>query len=367
MKKIVIIDHEPLTVRRRQIFYIDELRCAEFEVEFWDCSQYFYSGMFIADSLESDYLRKFDSLDMLRHALLEEDVQNTVFIVEAFDVWKNRKFFRLLADQGCYMVKQEMYGNTTIGALSLFTRLMNTSLPTLLSVLWGRINGMRYRWYKLRYGIRYSLMISSGFGADIRINHPDWEQARDIANDAQRIIDGEYVVFLDEYFPLHPDLKYFIDAKLPEYSVYQRVMCSFFDAFEQRHGVRVVVAAHPKSEYGNEAFGGRQVIKYKTERLVRDASMVLMHGSASVSYAVIFDKPLALITTNDYEAFRDLNMYMMRIARMFELKIFNVERSAEVEVRHIDAEVRNRYIYDYLTGEGIEQTPNQEILCRIYA
>ena len=51
MKKIILIDHEPYTIHRGNIFYIDHLISCGFEVEVWDISAYLYyfNGYFVID------------------------------------------------------------------------------------------------------------------------------------------------------------------------------------------------------------------------------------------------------------------------------------------------------------------------------
>ena len=52
LKKIIIICHEPLTIRIRSNFYIEEYINTGFNVEYWDLSQAIYPGIKLADQLE---------------------------------------------------------------------------------------------------------------------------------------------------------------------------------------------------------------------------------------------------------------------------------------------------------------------------
>ena len=115
-------------------------------------------------------------------------------------------------------------------------------------------------------------------------------------------VSTKYAVFLDEFFPLHPDFCVSESLKKPygDYLQYYREMNKIFDIIEDKLGVPVVIAAHPKSSYENmpPMFADRQVIKGKTTDLVAGADYVLAHASTSVNFAVLFNKPILFIMPN---------------------------------------------------------------------
>ncbi|MDT8447561.1 MAG: hypothetical protein RRB13_11780 [bacterium] len=101
-------------------------------------------------------------------------------------------------------------------------------------------------------------------------------------------------VFLDEAFTHHPDYAVVYGHERPGTEAYLAKMIRVFEQVEAQTGLRVVVAAHPRSRYDElgDAFGGREVIQGKTQELVARSSLVLAHVSTSVSFAALFDKPL---------------------------------------------------------------------------
>lgn len=369
MKNIVIIDHEPLSIRRRQIFYIDELRTAGFDVAFWDCSQYFHEGIILTDTLEVPYVCKMSSYEQIRQALNKTEIKNTIFIVETFQNWHNRLFFRLLSKLECFTVKQEMYSTANLPVKSrtskdivkvLFERLSNHPITFIKSIA--------FRLYKRLYPFKFDKYICSGnrISTDLHINHPDWEISK-IIKTGIPVAEGRYAIFIDEYFTLHPDLLFFDGRKVGDTARYQRLMSDFFSQVEKDYNLKVIIAAHPKAEYSTDSFDGREIIKYRTAELIRDAQMVFMHGSAAISYVIIYDKPLALIYTNDYRDLLSPFENMNRIATMTSLPLFNIEAGEKVSVSHIPAQYRENYIYSYLTSHGIETNRNAELLINYFA
>lgn len=109
--------------------------------------------------------------------------------------------------------------------------------------------------------------------------------------------DENICVFLDTILPFHPasGLKPIIE---PEQ--YFPQLQRFFDFVEEKYKVKIVIAAHPRSDYQArpDYFGGREVVKGKTAELVRNSRMVISHESAAVSFAVLFEKPVIFITNN---------------------------------------------------------------------
>jgi len=110
--------------------------------------------------------------------------------------------------------------------------------------------------------------------------------------------DEKYVVFCDEYTPFHPEyihnnIKYSIT---PE--IYYPTLCKFFCKVEKETGLKVVIAAHPRSKYGEhpDYFEGREVIRGKTMELIRDSEFVLMHSSTSLNFVVLYRKPVLFFT-----------------------------------------------------------------------
>lgn len=372
MNNIVIIDHEPLSIRRQRIFGIEELIQVGFNVEHWDMSSFFYPGMQIVDTLQTDYSIQLSSLDALQARLQTIDIPQTLFIVEAFDRWPNRCFFRLLSDNGCYMIRLELYATATLDELPLWHKILVSTPKQAVGGIWHLIQQYRYEHYKRAHRINgYNLSIRSGRKqpADVYINHPDWEAYQQARQTIPAKPSGhKYVVFLDEFFPLHPDCQYFLKQAPGNAKVYHDSLNRFFDRLEEQYGAKVIIAAHPKATYVSETFGEREIVKYRTVELVRDAEWVIMHSSAAFSFAVMFDKPLMLITTDGYTRTRTQYRHLLRLSRLTGLAPINIDRSnPETWIPHqIPKEVRNRYIYDYLTSPGIENQNTIDILTDLF-
>lgn len=120
--------------------------------------------------------------------------------------------------------------------------------------------------------------------------------------------DGPYGIFLDEAMGHHPDWK--IEGGQPEnMPAINADIHRTLDRIESDIGMPVVVALHPKSDYGPEeyasVYGDRPAFKNNTAALVQGATFVLGHASTSMGMAVIFNKPVMFLTNRFIRESRD--------------------------------------------------------------
>ena len=66
-------------------------------------------------------------------------------------------------------------------------------------------------------------------------------------------------------------------------------MNSFFNMIEN-NGLKVIIAAHPKSDYKINPFEGREIYKYKTNELVKNSTFTMAHMSSSINFSVLHNK-----------------------------------------------------------------------------
>ena len=110
----------------------------------------------------------------------------------------------------------------------------------------------------------------------------------------------EEAVFIDQFMPHHPDAIAVGRAGALEPSAYFAGLSQYFDWLEKTRDLSVVIAAHPRADYerrGNP-FGGRRIVYGKTPELIADSRLVLAHHSTAIGLAVMFRKPVAVLTSD---------------------------------------------------------------------
>lgn len=370
MKKVILLDHEPWTKRRKQLFY-ELFEKAGIKLEVWDLSQWLYPGFVNPDLLLNEpYLRKIYSEREFVNLLKKEDSKKTIFVEEVARIYQNKSIFFNLSKLGFDTVKIELYGNTTIkeSAKSKLKKFFDENIAHRISL---RIKDIGFRIFSRINKIKKPIAVLSSNAFQYRthcFNHPDYEMYRFEAG--ERIINGDYIVFCDIFFPLHSDIKFFHKIKKGfDAQHYWRIMRSYFDYLEKRYRMPVVIAAHPKASYNGDEFGGRKIIKYRTYDLVKYSRYVTMHICNTISYTTLMDKPIAYIGTNDYVAMTYIkDRIQSLVKKSLGLRFFNVEDpeyQAEFEFSKIQPDLRRDYIYSYLTSKETENKPNHETLKEI--
>lgn len=110
------------------------------------------------------------------------------------------------------------------------------------------------------------------------------------------------LLFIDQYLPYHNGYRLrgippYVNAKN-----YFKSLNSFFGYLEKKFKAKVVVAAHPRSNYkilGNK-FNGRKIINFKeTNKNISKCIAVINYTSTAMSFAVMHKKPIIFYTSNE--------------------------------------------------------------------
>jgi hypothetical protein len=177
------------------------------------------------------------------------------------------------------------------------------------------------------------------------------------------------IVFIDENIPLHPDFKIFYGYVYTTEDVisYRSAMKRVFDSLESRYGMKVVIAAHPKSKYSGGEFGERDIVYGKTCELILSSAMVLSHNSVADSYAILADKPIAYIYPNLFKRIsNDSRNYklLMEKAKQLGLNTYNIDEDPVdfIIPRKVEHNIRKNYIYSNLTSKESENKQSADII-----
>jgi hypothetical protein len=370
MKDIVIIQSTPLTKHTYKIFHIDELLCAGFNVEYWDMSQYFFPGITLMDEIKENYCKYINSIAILKNKLQNIIVRNTLFIVEVFDCWKNRKFFKLLKKIGCFTVRFQLFATADI-PIGIFNRFIQENSKGKFRMFKSFFTSKLYNLYRKIYHFSsFDVEISSNPSLNcsqtVFINHPDYEQSKEDYY-KNNLFNFKYAVFLDEYFPLHPDLIYCNKFQInnEDSKNYLKIMCNFFEIIEQQFNIQIVIAAHPKSKYTETDYGNRCIMKYVTGQLIKYAQFAILHSSAAVAFAAIWHCPLLFCSTNKYKKLLIRNHeYIYKLSQYFNAPLINIEHltNSELPNPYINNNACEDYKYTYLTRPEIEKLKNKDII-----
>lgn len=372
MNKIIIVHHEPLTHKLRELFYIDAYLQGGYEVEYWNCSEYFHPGFELVDSIAASYSYNIRSVQELQRELERVKDTKCLYIADQdFESWQFRRFFLMMGRYRCYMVSIDVYANAAIipSRIQRWNRIWEGSI---LIKIQKAISNRCYQSYKRYMGYttfeRHFTSAARRPHTDL-INHPDHQCYLQLHQESKTAPSkGAYILFLDIYFPLHPDLALHNPNTTLDPATYYERMNALFGHLERRYNMPVVIAAHPKSTYTGE-FGNRKIIKYQTGELVASASFVITHLSNSTSYAILEDKPIIFVATDQMKMLSKFYFKVKSLAGICGKKVYNLDHCQleQIEFSTIEPPKRESYIYSYLTSPDTEKLTNEEILLKAWS
>jgi len=187
-------------------------------------------------------------------------------------------------------------------------------------------------------------------------------------NGHQELELGErYAVFLDEDMAFHLDYDHSGIEPPTTPGRYYPVMNRFFERFERANGMRVIVAAHPRSHYElhPEVWSGRTLIRNKTAQLVRGADCVLGHSSTSLSFAVLWRKPILFLSSNDL-ANSHLGPHIALRSNLLHRPLVNVDECHDAvpdpdALLAVDEDAYSRYVAEFIKFPGSPDLPAWQI------
>ncbi|MFU1858153.1 hypothetical protein ACK8HY_14135 [Sphingobacterium sp. NGMCC 1.201703] len=368
--KIVIIDHEPFSQRKISHYYIDEFLQDKVEVEYWDVSgTLFYTKHVVyAFKEEKEYVRVFEDYRTLLEEVEKLDHKNTMIILEVFFRSGTDKLFKKIREKGIKWARLNYYHNPTAilgDRITLRKKLLKILNP---KIIWDKFQLLFLN--QAKYAQPDLLFVTGRLGSEnntntVSLDFFDVEEYRkQKGKNNLPPFHGSYMVFLDIMFSSHPDFKRLRIDTIDE-NVYFKKLCSFFDQLERRFKMPIVIASHPKANYSKE-FGDRVVIKNLTAELVKDADLVITHGSLSICYALLELKPLLYVYFEEMRLTKKLAVYYRRMVRACESlgsSLVSVEDNLDsLELRNVDKKKYESFLNEvYLKGSD-DTRSNYEII-----
>ena len=138
-------------------------------------------------------------------------------------------------------------------------------------------------------------------------------------------VQKNYIVFIDQYLPHHTDL--YLSSDDPSHinadvvDQYYYYLNKFFEKVEDKYKCKVVVSAHPRSNYVDKdsRYLGRDVVFGNTQGLIEHSNFSITYGSTAVNFAVLYSKPLMMINMNLFDRFVDTYDQELASAMSYEL------------------------------------------------
>lgn len=307
--QIVFFRYLPLTQKIVDDFYMKEIVSFGYDVDYWDITPLFFSNQ---DSVENYIPSEEEKINVKYvktrkefNSLLKKYHSALFISLMSFGpklIW----MFHSLKRFGCRTAVFSYYPlplHVASGPLKeklLDMRKVVNGLYTRISIFFAiKLGYIKLYDYVFKGGtqgwkgigsIKLDYLKKATF---FEVNNWDYDK---FLRSSLTINNENFIVFLDEYYPFHPDALMLGQGSVdPEQ--YFKDINKVFTAVESFYGMPVVIAAHPKALKYKEHnyFGGREVRFNSTLDLVARASYVLAHDSLSIGFAIMCKKPLIFI------------------------------------------------------------------------
>lgn len=187
----------------------------------------------------------------------------------------------------------------------------------------------------------------------------------------KQLIHGDYIVFIDEYYPFHPDALILGLKQVPEKEYYNQLNAAF-DLIEQKYNMKIVIAAHPKAELYKKKnfFNGRKIYFNSTSQLIKYAKFTISHDSTAISQAIMSYKPIILFNSSLFEQIIPANFYFINLfSRQLGVKEYFMDKNNIQDLNDFSISLSDfqlhcyaNYIKKYCTLIEGEKSNNELIL-----
>lgn len=360
---VVILHPSELTERWRRYYCIDEI-IPYISIEYWDCSAITIPSFKSTQRIESPWLRKITSKKDFKTRLSDLST-DTILVVDIQRNKNNYWIHKEISKYFSYTVFINFFSNEVY-----LPKGVDLSISKHWYSKYFRIStyvnfyNRRSRVTKFYSATNKSILrISCEEYSKYRINHPDYElYLDDCLQKESTTIRNRYLVYIDNYFPYHSEIRdnehNFNPNKVAK--GFYASLNSFFSRLEQKYSCEVIIAAHPASSYSCNPFNGRKLLFGKTNILVKNSIGVLLHTSAAISFAYLYNKPIMLLSNHFYRYAQKEQRRLEIISKRDNLIIHDTD-DENTELVFLSRQQRDLYISKYLTDFHEGRNPERFI------
>jgi len=367
-KKVVYIGYAPLTTKTATDFFIDKLIDRKVKIEYWDLTSIYFPNLTLLNTLDYEWIKKISSLKELKVLLKLQNSDNIYFINFPYE-WRVLDLFLILTKfkltiniiaKGMIPLPSWKENSSYIKTITFnkLNRFFKNKIA-LIFKLFGFVKSFDNIYYAGEAALK---IVGIGYKKDINtaklipINSSDYDIFL-INSEAEDVIKTRYIVFLDEYFPYHPDFE-MLGIPTIESEKYYSALNRFFQEIEDKLKLKIVIAAHPKAILytKRDFFNGRTVLFNQTASLVRHCEFAIAHMSTSISYAVLNKKPVLFSLSNDLSKKMALQSLIISfMANQLKSNVVNIDSEFNIDlITPLDELSYDNYKYRYLTNKNTE-------------
>lgn len=369
-EKLIVISTNCLDKRIVTLFGLNEIISSGISVEYWNITNLTYHESLQQETVEGVVLQDFNTINGFRTAVRGCISKPYLFLVYAN--YGAKTFF-------CYRELSKINANIAYCVNGVFPayrsseRLKGLMKANIKNFLINRYYGILKKTCLLKplnYQFNTCKNAVPSYKIDnntkiIPFNSTDFISTR---VKEERLIENPYIVYIDQFLPLHPDRKLTVKKDLDPIKFYSSLN-SLFDRIEQKTGKQVVIAAHPvaTSYKTNNPFHGRKLYFSKTKQLVEHCDGIMTHHSTAFTMAIVYKKPIIFITSDEIQL-NACNVHKMacKLTTLIDGQLVNMDHTESFGLfKEVNPALYDNYKYGYMTNFESEYKKNSDILISV--
>lgn len=367
-KKVVIVSSHELDKRIITLFRVEELVQDGFDIEYWNLSAITY-GEHLSSICNSIKTVIINSRKDFANKVRENISKKVLYVMYINYVYKTYYCYRILSRYHAdilYCINGVLPRTLSIPSKKFTLKILVKGLKNRLALFALKTPLI----IPVKYELRTCLKAGHAYKIDnqtrsLPYNSTDYENTLISADSS---MERPYIVFIDQCLSAHPDRKIARNTRF-DANLYYRQMSLLFDKLEAKYLCKIVIAAHPASSISylkTNPFGNRELVIGRTKELVMNSKCVIAHFSTAIYFAVIYYKPLTIISSKDIS----LNMSIEHscckaFAHELGCKFLMLDNLEDIEPVQVNVDKYNRFKYSYITNPKMENKSNKEILISI--
>lgn len=369
MKKIIFITTQALNQRNLNRFHLLLFIKNGWKVNYWNVQNIFYKNKFYDLYLEHKISKinnvKFNNtFSLFKKVFLTENsyyvdfLDNSFlsFILRKLLYFKNNK--RILVDSANYPLHDIKNLNLKLLFNQLGFFFFIKSIKILILIIIRKIM-LKFLntdvFIHLVSGKLSRIRSEKLYGKNLQLKSHSFDYNIYLENiSKKKYLDK--IVFVDQDWPLPFELAIRGGKKFVTFDNYWKSLNVFFDYLENKFNKEVIIARHPRAKK-NIKISNKKIVYNFTDQLIKYSFLNITHTSNAIQFALLYKKPLLIISTNELEQNQDTAVYsdMLALSKSLNKKILNIDRFSEIQLlkeMKVNNQIYNTYINNYIKEIG---------------
>ena len=244
----------------------------------------------------------------------------------------------------------------------------------ILNVLLAIIYKIQKKIMSVFLPIPYFFFSSGKLGKDLAIKRKnptiieahnlDYDNYLELNEQLNVNIENNYILYIDQYFENSIDLK-MDKLKFNEIDRFKKKLINFFNFCKEKYNYDTVIAANPRRYNENNCFFPYKLVFNETHDLIRNSKIVLAHNSTAIQIAILFNKPIILLTSEELLEIPQIHKQIEAFSEELNIKTLKLENYNNLDFKHYfldKSRYYGKYIEKYIKSKSSKNKKFWEIL-----